>query len=169
MGLELYCAVKDQMKTGDLLQWQSDSLVGGIIRWKTGSDVNHSSMVIRLSEYEGEERRRFHTEAMERGVYPNLLSARLDTFKGKVWWLPLKDEWDPKRVGIGRRLTEMWGREYDYGSLFRQLMGAVNADGKQLFCSEACYLALGFTGAAPNPGEMEGLKVHKAKILIREG
>lgn len=166
---DLYNTNKNQMKTGDLLQWKSPGIIGAAIRWKTKSEVNHTSMIIRLGEYEGEERHRFHTEAMERGVYPNLLSVRLEAFKGQVWWLPLKDEWDQKRINIGRRLTEMWGKEYDYKSLFWQLIGKVNADAKQLFCSETCYLALGFNGKAPNPGEIENLKVHKNKILIWDG
>lgn len=169
MDWTVYNSVKDQMKTGDFLQWRSPGIIGSIIRWKTKSEANHSSMIIRFQEYEGEERRRFHTEAMERGVYPNLLSSRLEQYKGKVWWLPLKPEWDSQRGEIGRRLMLLWGRKYDYRSLVWQLIGKVNADTKQLFCSETCYVALGGKGIAPNPGELEKMGVHSDKILIWDG
>jgi hypothetical protein len=166
--LDMYNAVKDRMKTGDILLWQSDSLLGSAIRWRTKSDVNHASMIIRMSEWEGLERRRFHTEAMERGVYPNLLSNRLEGCKGKVWWLPLKDSWDNKRQLIGERLTDCWGKKYDYKSLLWQAIGKVSIDTQQLFCSEVIDYALGFTGQAHNPGELEGLGINSDKILIYE-
>jgi len=166
--LDTYNAIKDQMKTGDIIQWHSNSLVGSIIRWRTKAEANHSSMVIRMSEWEGLERRRFHTEAMGRGVYPNLLSNRLEGYKGKVWWMPLKDSWDDKRQLVGERLTDCWGKEYDYKSLLWQAIGKVSIDTQQMFCSEVVDYALGFTGQAHNPGELETLGIHKDKILIYE-
>jgi len=119
-----------------------------------------------MSEWEGLERRRFHTEAMERGVYPNLLSRRLATFKGQVWWLPLKNTWDAERQKIGERITECWGIGYDYPSLFYQLIGKVSIDTQKMFCSEVVDYALGFTGQAHNPGELETLGIHRDKVLI---
>jgi hypothetical protein len=164
--MNIYEVVKDQLKTGDILQWHSKSIVGSLIRWRTDSDANHSSMIIRLAEYECLERRRFHTEAMGRGVYPNLLSNRLKGYRGKVWWLPLKDSWNPDRQKIGERLTECWGKKYDYKSLFWQAIGKVSIDTQQMFCSEVIDYALGFTGTAHNPGELEALGIHRDKILI---
>ena len=169
-----YDLIKEDMKTGDILQWQSYSIVGSLIRWRTkDKDVskedtpNHSSMIIRLSEYEGLERRRFHTEAMERGVYPNLLSVRLKGYKGKVWWLPLKEDWDGKREEIGMRLTECWGKEYDYKSLVWQLIGKVNIDVRKMFCSEVVAFGLyGKKGKAPNPVELEKYNAHRDKMLF---
>lgn len=173
-NLNLYNNIKDGMKTGDILQWHSYSAVGKIIRWKTKQKdederevPNHSSMIIRLSEWE-EERRRYHTEAMERGVYPNLLSRRLEEFKGRVWWLPLKDEWDSKREEIGLRLTDVWGIPYDYQSLVWQLLGKVSVDVRRLFCSEVIDFALfgKINKKASNPREVENLGVHKDRIFI---
>ena len=164
-----YPLYKEFFKTGDILQWASDSFIGKAIRWRTNSDVNHSSIVIRMSEWEGLERRRFHTEALERGVYPNLLSVRLSDYEGKVWWLPLKDSWDDKRQLIGERITDCWGKSYDYPSLLYQLIGKVSIDTQQMFCSEVVDYVLGFTGQAHNPGELETLGIHKDKVLIYEG
>jgi hypothetical protein len=103
---------------------------------------------------------------MGRGVYPNLLSNRLDGYKGKVWWLPLNDSWDDKRQLVGERLTECWGKKYDYKSLFWQAIGKVSIDTQQLFCSEVIDYALGFVGQAHNPGELEHLGINRDKILI---
>ena len=171
----VYDQYKEQFRTGDILQWQSYSAIGKIIRWKTNvpeiskeETPNHSSMVIRLIEWEGAERRRYHTEAMERGVYPNILSARLKEFEGKVWWLPLKEEWDPKRTEIGMRLTECWGKGYDYKSLVWQLIGKVSIDARQLFCSETVDYALGFEGVAHNPVQLELLGIQRHKLLIQD-
>ena len=171
----VYDNYKELFKTGDILSWQSYSTIGKIIRWKTNTEEtpkeetpNHSSMIIRLSEWEGKERRRYHTEAMERGVYPNILSNRLKDYKGKVWWLPLKDEWDPKREEVGMRLTECWGKGYDYKSLIWQLVGKVSIDARQLFCSETVDFALGFKGEAHNPVNLELLGIQKFKLLIHD-
>lgn len=164
--LTQYNEVKNSMKTGDLLQWASFSVIGWLIRWKTKSDVNHSSLVIRLAEYEGLERRRFTHEALERGVILNLLSRRLDRFNGKVWWYPLKDEWDERRQRIGELALAWTGVPYDYKSIADQLISSVSAEATALFCSEMCFMAYGFTGKAPTPGEMSGLGIFKEKVQI---
>jgi len=161
-----YNEIKDDMRTGDLLQWRSPSIIGRLIRWKTGSNVNHSSMVIRLKEYEGRERRRWTTEALEHGTVLNLLSRRLNDFDGECWWYPLKDEWNEKRGEVGERSVYFIGIKYDYKSLFAQLFSKVSADARRLFCSEYCYIAYGFTGKAPNPGEMPGLGIFKEPVQI---
>jgi len=161
-----YIAVKDQMKTGDLLQWRSRSIIGALIRWRTKSEVNHSSLVIRLSEYEGLERRRFTQEALEHGVVLNLLSRRLAQFSGEVWWLPLKDEWNEKRQGIGEMALSYTGIPYDYQSIADQIIGKVFSDTKELFCSELCYICYGFSGKVLSPGEMPELEIFKEAVQI---
>jgi len=166
--IDRYEECKDAMRTGDILLWRSNSLLGAIIRMKTGGDENHASMIIRLQEYEGREQRRYHTEAMENGVCPNLLSARVKGFDGKVWWLPLKDEYEGRRAEIGARLTEVWGKPYDYGSLFWQLVGKVSVETRRMFCSEVVDYAMGHTGEAANPHELLSRGYHKDQVLIWE-
>lgn len=167
--VDIYDRVKNDMKTGDILYWRSKSLVGSLIRWRTGGRGNHISQIIRLTDCEAGERR-YHTEAVERGVYPNLLSKRIKEFTGSVWWLPLTDAWDICREDIAVRMAEMWGTPYDYPSLFWQIIGSVSTDAEQLFCSEFAWRALGYSGIAPNPKELAEDKPHlyKADILIWE-
>lgn len=163
MNLKLYETIRNDMKTGDMLAWHSNSLVGTGIRWKilpsgipkdSPLSVNHTSTVLRLKEYEGLQRRVFITEALEHGTVLNLLSKRLKEFKGYVYWYPLKRSWDAERQAIGERLLQYIGIEYDYKSIVEQLLGSVSVDMKKLFCSEYHYLALGFQGKAPNPYQL---------------
>jgi len=159
-------AVKDQMRTGDLLQWRSNSLIGALIRWRTKATVNHSSLVLRLSEYEGTERRRYTTEALENGTVLNFLSRRLEQFDGEVWWYPLKEEWNERRQAIGECALSLIGIPYDYKSIAAQIFGKVSADARALFCSEYCFICYGMGGKAPTPADMPGLGIYKEGVKI---
>ena len=164
--LTLYQQFRPLMQTGDILGWCGTGIVSDIIKWKTGGESSHSSMIIRLKDYEGDDIRVFQTEALARGVYPDILSRRLQDYDGKLYWYQLKDEWQTKRIEIGRRLTELWGVEYDYLSLFKQLVGKVNADARRLFCSETCWIALGYDGDAPNPVELSHKDIYQRREKI---
>ncbi len=164
--LTTYNTVKQDMRTGDLLQWHSDTPLGWMIRAKTHSRFNHSGLVIRLAEYEGLERRRFTHEALEYGVILNLLSRRLEEFNGECYWYPLKDEWDVKRQTTGELAMSFTGISYDYFAIAMQLFTSVQADCAQLFCSEMCFLSWGFSGVAPNPGELLSLGIFKEGVKI---
>lgn len=175
--LTIYDAVRDEMKTGDLLQWRSRSLIGAMIRLRTqakrpayeterGINVNHSSLVVRLGEYEGLERRRFTTEALEHGTVLNLLSRRLESFDGEVWWYPLNDELNPGRTLYGERALELIGIPYDYGSIVRQIVGKVSSNARELFCSEYCFMVWGFAGKALTPNEIPELGIFKTPVRI---
>lgn len=164
--LSRYLAVKDQMKTGDLLQWCSNSVIGKLICWKTGYNVSHSSLVLRLSEYEGTERRRFTTEALGMGTVLSLLSRRLEHFDGNLWWYPLKANWNEKRTFIGEMSLGLIGIKYDYKNLLKQLFGKISVDIQQLWCSEYVYACYGFAGEAPYPGELNNLGIFKKGVQL---
>ncbi len=166
MGLSLYDRVKDGMASGDLIQWGAHDLLGAIIQRATHSDVSHSSLVIRLTEYEGLERRRFTTEALRHGVVLNLLSRRLEHHTGSAWWYPLKDEWNDKRQTIGERALSFVGIPYDFKSIAKFLFTRVSADARTIFCSELAYICYGFQGEAPAPGDMPGLGIFKDAVRI---
>lgn len=178
---ENYCKVKDLMKTGDALFWESYTVIGWLIRLKKapkeiyylhpeipeGYNPNHVSSVIRLKEYEGEERNRFCLEALEDGYVLNRLSKRLEAFNGTVWWFPLKPDWNERRVDIGRNILSYVGTDYDYGSLFKNAVCHVSTDGKKLFCSEAYYMSLGFSETAPRPNELLALDIFGEGVRIK--
>jgi hypothetical protein len=164
--LAKYESVKDQMKTGDLLQWSTNGIVGEGIRLFTHSEFSHSSLVLRLQEYEGLERRRFTTEATRKGVVLNLLSNRLQGENGRVWWYPLKEDWDCKRQDIGEKALLNIGKSYAFGNAAKFLIGKVSEDMNKMFCSQLCYVAYGFGGVPPSPGEMLDLGIFKEGMEI---
>lgn len=165
--LSEYLFVKDDMKTGDLLQWHSEgSPVGWAICLRTGGYFTHSSLVIRLAEYEGLERHRFTQEAVGRGVMLNLLSRRLERYHGSVWWYPLKDEFDSQRRGIGEIALAHTGVPYDYHSLLRQLLGRVFPATNALFCSELVAICYGIDGEVPWPDELHKLNMFRAGVKL---
>lgn len=166
---EAYAINRDQMKTGDLLLWRSNSLLGMAIRYFSKGSVNHASMLIRLRDYEGQEKRVFTSEALEHGIVLNLLSKRMDEYDGEVWWLQLREEWDSKRSEIGVRAFQYMGVGYDYGSLFKNAICKVSTEASKLFCSEYYYLCLGQTGKAPTPQDLMSFNWFNPPILLCRG
>jgi len=164
-NLDAYLAVREQMKTGDMLAWATPSLIGKLIMWRTGP-YSHTSGIVRMKEYEGKPRRRFTIEAMEYGFYPSILSNEIQTYKGHIWWYALKDEYNDKRGAIGEKALSLIGIGYDYKSLFRNALGRVNSDARKLFCSEAWFLIYGFAGKAPTPSDMPKLGIFKDPVQI---
>lgn len=162
-----YELVKDEMETGDLLQWRSHRPMGAAIRFgQKMRDVlsrkycsntiypNHSSLVIRFEEYKD---RVFHGEACGKGVLPVRLSGDLASFDGEVWWHKLTPEWQPYRHGIGENMVSMFGQGYDFLGCVGNLWKKVSANSRRLYCSEYCFIAAkGDTGKdiAPRPVDM---------------
>lgn len=161
----LYEAVQDDMKTGDMLLWQSNGMIGNTIQWYTKSPYSHASLIIRLAEYEGLERRRFTTESLRHGVVLNLLSRRLEHQQGHCWYFPLKDAWNDKRQLIGERALSYVGVPYDFKGVFRFLFGSVSADINALYCSELVAVAYGID-AAPSPVQLLDYGMHGSGIQI---
>jgi len=131
-----YNVLKKEMQTGDLLQWETNCLLMWFYRKLIKATVNHSSMVLRLPEFESSEERRFTTEAHGKtGTALNLLSHRLKTHHGKVWYYKLKEITQEERkklekevlkdLGIthkerkkiGQAALEQIGKPYDFYSV----------------------------------------------------
>jgi hypothetical protein len=142
MTLDLYHNYQKKLRTGDLLSWSSESVLGWLIRKFTKSDINHSGMVIRFQDFEEKNgaSRRFTLEALEHGIDLNLISRRLGKYKGKVYWHGLQERFDEKRPLLGSTALQFAGVAYDYRSLFKNILGKVSAEASKLFCSEYVYL-----------------------------
>jgi len=170
--LKMYLQVRHAMKTGDCILWKSNSVVGWLIRKFSKGNVNHASLVIKLEQYEDLKDRRFLLEALGSGIVLKLLSRRLENFKGQVWWLPLKDEYNDNRDDIGTWALEQVGIGYDYVSVFKNIISKASADMKAFFCSEFCFLGWKLNGIklkgnkAPTPVDIPKLKIFKKSIRI---
>lgn len=169
-----YNLYRPEMQTMDLLQWKSPSLVGKIIRWKTHGDVNHSGVVIRLPDIDRE--RLWTLEATGKGLMMNFLSSKLNNFSGQVWWHPVKPGLQKEARMAVNWMMQRIGTPYDYGGLFKNILGKVSADAAALFCSEAIFLGWQFAAIhlgveilkdlidikdAPVPPEMPALQMYQ--------
>lgn len=159
------------MKSADLIEWGSASMIGGLIRLFTRKKVNHSSILLNLDTFAGLKERRFVLEALEHGIELNLMSMRLEDFKGEVYWSALKPQYDHLRGNIAAWALERIGTEYDYHSLFANMFGKVSQDGKKFFCSEYYHMALVAAGILPKgkaarPGEFNKYMIHEKPVRI---
>ena len=170
MSLDLYYKYRPEMQSADLLQWQSDTLLGKLIRiWSKG--VNHSGQVLDLALCKDLLNRRWILEALEGGLDINLISSRLEAYKGRVWWHPLLPEYDEYRPQIRNlavmRATEYGKKSYDFGGLFKNALGRVSANARDWLCSGYVYLNCRDVGMpigdwpreiVPRPGDMDRFK-----------
>jgi hypothetical protein len=169
-SLTCYRKHRPQMQTGDALQWSTSSALGWLIRKFSKADVNHTSLVVDVNEYN----RKYQLEAIEQGIALTSISRRLKDFKGRVWWLPLKDELSDYRDTINQIAFHQVGIRYDYGSLFAQVFGRVSTDASKFFCSEFAYFCWygsaipmhNPTGMAPRPGVVPGIVIFKDAVKI---
>lgn len=169
-----YKNIRHMMKSGDVINWRSESLLGWAIRKFSKADVNHSSIVIRTDEFGSD--RVFITEANASGIEMHALSDRLEKHKGKAYWLQLCTGYDSARYGARKWALDRIDVGYDYISLFRQALGRVSAEASKLFCSEFAFMALRDGGAiekikdvttAPMPGDMAGLGIFYGRVRIK--
>jgi len=168
---------RDEMENGDLLEFATDSIVGKTIRFFTGKDVNHTSILWCVDQFKNVRDRKFIMEALTHGIELNLISQRLTKYKGCVYWYSLKDEYNKYRDEVASICLLAEGRtneiKYDYLSLFRNMFGKVSVDvEKYSFCSEFVQWVLQESGIlekqphALRPGEFDNLGIYKKRILV---
>jgi hypothetical protein len=175
VDLFLYREFSPHMKSGDLIEFASPGPIGKAIRAVTKKKVNHTAIVIR-SDIKGIEERRWMLEADLGGLEPELISKVLPNYSG-AWWSPLKPEFEDKRDAIvAWAIIQMVvkKRRYDFGSLFKNLLGHVNLDAARFFCSEYMVGALiaakiipeGEKNKVRRPGEFAELGVFGREARI---
>jgi hypothetical protein len=149
IDLALYEQHRPQMHTGDRLGWRSDTIIGRLIRLVTRQKVNHTGMIIRFHDFDTV----CTAEALEDGFHLQRLSRRLLRHRGQVYHYPLRPEYAHLTTDLGRSALEFAGVEYDYKSLFKQILRRVAPDPAVVFCSEAIYLIGLKAGLPPNPDQ----------------
>ena len=167
-----YLKYRVDMKSADMLEFVSDSIIGKLIRWKTGKDVNHTSLLLRLNEFRGLADRVFTLESLGSGIELHLLSERIGSFKGSIYWYQLKPEYDKYRKDISAWALKQIDKKYDYPGLFANLFGKVNLDSKLYFCSEFVHTAYKEVGLICNteasvPGEFDKYNLHCKRVKIK--
>lgn len=168
--LTIYDSVKRDMKAGDCLLYRSKTLLGWLIRIFSPI-YNHAGLIIPIDAYQGQECRRWTLEALEHGVTLNYLSRRLEEAEADVWWYALKEEYDDRRAKVCEWALAQAGQPYDYDSLFKNILGRVSINARELFCSELAFMAWRFAGivdgeVAPRPGDIPKLNIFKDPVRI---
>lgn len=146
MECRTYHEIRGLIKTGDLIEFGSASLLGKAIRFFTKQEVNHSALALSIDQYSAYVgNRKFVLEANPPGI--ELHTAGKDVADcladdGTVYWYPLLPKFDNQRNAIADFALQLVGTKYDYGSLFKNAISRVNADMRKLFCSEFVFLSL---------------------------
>jgi len=182
-NIEPYLEKRHLIKCGGALEWRSETALGKSIRLFTGYDVNHVSQVVTFKDFYKNKPLRIYTlEALSHGIELNLLSRRLEEFKGKVYWLPLKDEYINYDSEISRLGLERIGIPYDFKSIKKILFKilffgshSIRSSLDKLFCSEYLFfngkdaglpIIDKFKKTIPVPGEMMLTEWYKYRALI---
>lgn len=172
-GLDLYRLHQPALRTGDVLLYQGSGPLSWLIRRFTTH--SHAGLVIRLREFEGEQKRRYTLEALASGVRLNYLSRKLSGYGGRVYWLPLRARYDGDRHAVGAEAMKYLGVGYDFSSLFRNAAGRVAPGLRRLFCSEAVWAAAAGAGLpvpsstmsrAPRPGDLLDWQIYDTAVRI---
>ena len=174
MFVNRYDIVRPAIQPGDVIAFGGECLTSKIIMLATNSPVSHVGVVERTNEYGG-----IWTNMLVEstslngasGVMRVRMSERLQDYRGRIWWLPLSDEF---RARLDMHDFWFW--------LERQVGKPYNAHGaidsaldvfeklpligewfrneekyKRLFCSHLVCGALKMSGGLPsclNPAEM---------------
>ena len=157
--LSQYDGLRSLIKTGDLVEFASNGIIGQSIMKVTGKPVSHSALVVRLP-YKNSPRR-YIIEAIRTGVEFQLLSDVLQKYDGRVIWYGLRKEYDDLRDGIGEwAFAELsQHKAYDFGGVVAQLWGRVSLDSKKYYCSElidAAYIEAGILQPSPKGARRPG-------------
>ncbi|MDZ7831641.1 MAG: hypothetical protein U5L07_07800 [Desulfobacterales bacterium] len=155
---------RHQMATGDLIEVAGSGIISKLIRCRTKKPVNHTMRVIRLTDYDTEHV--YVLQAAATGIVLTRLSRYVENHSGRIYWLPMRREWDGMRKTVGRVSLKYVGTPYDYRSLLRNVLGHVSANARAMFCSE--YISIVDKESslpvrrkkAPWPGEFAGTAVY---------
>lgn len=90
--LRKYNAVRDSIKTGDLIAFSGTGFISSIIKLVTMSEISHVGIaIVDDSAFMGKMVCVAEVR-MKIGVQINLLRPRLEEYKGKIWVYSLKEE-----------------------------------------------------------------------------
>lgn len=160
---KIYHKYRNEIKTGDLILFESKDFISRIISWKTGSKATHAAMALWWMGPTGKTRL-CTLESVVFGLYPTPLSNRLAWYlsHGDIYWHKMIKPVRHLGADAADRLLDYWGAVYDFKDLVFQAVKRVSMNPAALFCSEAiCFawkeiLELPDDFIVPYPGELPG-------------
>ena len=140
-----YEIVKDLIRPGDVIAFSGKGLISTLIRWKTRSIVTHvGCMLTKTALIESTTLKR------KKGVSIIPLQARVESYKGCLWWFPLLPEVRERMDwgAYGEFLTSHDGADYDtLQAIFSACLWWTREDFSKMFCSELVCGSLEVAGA----------------------
>lgn len=128
-----YKDIRNNLNSGDILAWRSDTLAGRFIRIVTGHDYSHIGIVWR-KDSEDDTDRVFIIEAREwRGVVMRPASSALP-----FSWLSV-GKWNADAEDY---IFENLGKKYDWRSMFRAGLRMKSRKDDRFQCAEFASLAM---------------------------
>ena len=150
MEAKTYLQLREDIRSGDCILWQSKGLVPWLImRW---TEYSHASLVVRFQEAAGLQDRIYMIEALSSGLTFTLLSERVQQMKGKAFLFQPHCLWQNSQEVLRHDALNALakGIKYDYKGLFGNLFGRVNNNAKRYFCSEVVWVKWGKAGVLGN-------------------
>lgn len=159
-----YSEARNQIQGGDLIEFAGRSIVARAIRWKTKAIVNHTAMAIwqEPKVKRGDNRgnladRLYVIESISNGLRLTHLRTYIETYKGKIYWAPLKTQFDSRRPMLLFNIGELEGTKYGWVDLVTQLRHRTPLDATRLYCSESVHLAAVRSGMLPQDYSPTGM------------
>lgn len=165
-----YDALRDAMMTGDVIAFQGSDFFAKIIQKVSGNIISHVGVVIRFGGFDADHRNYILESVTDKGVCLIPLSLKLQTYRGRAWWYPLKsDVTEAQRGIIYEFMMKQLGVPYDFRNIseitkqvlkkiVRMKQGMTMEDANQMICSELCAFAFKEAGLLPKETNASSLK-----------
>lgn len=171
-----YEEAREKMQPGDVIAFSGKGDVSEIIKLFTRSEVSHVGVVFKTKQLNDTDPDRFMNTLMEStsldgtsGVLMTLLSDRVKTYDGNLWWLPLSavSRKKLKIVEFFDFLVKQEGKAYDTKQAIKSAIDALDdipflrglnynkEDFSKFFCSELVTAALEYAGVINNVNSSE--------------
>jgi len=137
-----YHKYRNEIKTGDLILFESKDFFSRIIAWKTGSAITHAAMAFWMMGPTGKSRL-YILEAVIFGFYPNYFSNRVAWYlpHGDIYWYKIIKPLRHLGADAADKLLDYVGSYYDFKDVILQAFKRVTLHPGAIFCSEAIALA----------------------------
>ena len=133
-----YYRHRDKMHAGDGISFRGDGFISDAISFFADQERTHWGTVGDWVDFGGTQEPRLPLYEADQGEYNvRSLSKKLMYYEGEAYWHPLRPEFDGYRQAMHRKMWDLVGVKYDYGSLILNIFGRQPTDQAELFCSEA--------------------------------
>jgi len=140
MDLTEYLAIRDRIRTGDVLAVGGRGLISKAIKWWTRSAISHVGMFVEDHRY-GRRRLTVVQALAKYGVVELPASRYLSELDGEAWWIQLDHpkflELNPHYQDVlGDFMLHQRGRKYDTGGALKHFAPWLKNAQQNYYCSE---------------------------------